>query len=87
MDEGLPLEARTPCGRRTSPCSVHTRKYRTSPYSVHTRSTGVPLAAKTPCSSRLLEQKDSLLTKESSAIKTPPNSGISSNNPPKSKIR
>ncbi|KAL0462135.1 UNVERIFIED_CONTAM: hypothetical protein Slati_0101100 [Sesamum latifolium] len=42
----------------------------------------IPLADKTPCSSKLLGQKDSLLTKESSVMKTPPNSGISSNNPP-----
>ncbi|KAL0435028.1 UNVERIFIED_CONTAM: hypothetical protein Sradi_0210700 [Sesamum radiatum] len=40
------------------------------------------LADKTPCRSKLLEQKDSLLTKEPSMMKTPQNSGISSNNPP-----
>ncbi|KAL0433219.1 UNVERIFIED_CONTAM: hypothetical protein Slati_2656200 [Sesamum latifolium] len=40
------------------------------------------LADKTPCSSKLLEQKDSLLTKESSMMKVPSDSGISSNNTP-----
>ncbi|KAL0453584.1 UNVERIFIED_CONTAM: hypothetical protein Slati_1336500 [Sesamum latifolium] len=36
---------------------------------------GRALADKTPCSSNLLGQKDSLLTKESSVIKTPPKLG------------
>ncbi|KAL0319591.1 UNVERIFIED_CONTAM: hypothetical protein Sradi_5220600 [Sesamum radiatum] len=35
-----------------------------------------PLADKTSCRSELLEQKDSLLTKESSMMKTPPELGI-----------
>ncbi|KAL0433993.1 UNVERIFIED_CONTAM: hypothetical protein Slati_2733600 [Sesamum latifolium] len=60
----------------------HQRRGQQPPWTTSALVGGHLLTDKTPCSSKLLEQKDSLLTKESSMMKVLPDSEISSNNIP-----